>query len=87
MVSREANVAEARNERRRLLVERTVSDAGRTTRADAALLAVQSASAGVDDALAKLERQLADVQLRLSPERDQPERAAEAIMRKRRQRS
>jgi hypothetical protein len=34
-----------------------VSDAGGATRADAAVLAVQSASAGVDDALAELERQ------------------------------
>jgi hypothetical protein len=32
--------------------------------------------------LAELERQLADVQLRLDPERDQAARAAEAIKRK-----
>ena len=64
------------------MVEPDVSDAGGATRADAAVLAVQSASAGVDDALAELERQLADVQLRLDPERDQAARAAEAIKRK-----
>jgi chromosome segregation ATPase len=81
-VSREAKATEVRKERRRLLVERDVSDAGGATRADAAALALQSASAGIDDALAELERQLADVRLRLSPERDQAARAAEAIKRK-----
>src|SRR5262249_1259532 len=70
-----------RKERRRLLVERDVSDAG-GTRADAAVLALQGASAGVDDALAGLELQLADVQLRLDPERDQAARGAEAMKRK-----
>jgi len=81
-VNREAKATEVRRERSRLLVERDVSDAGGATRADAAVLALQSASAGVDDALAELEWQLADVQLRLSPERDQAARAAEAIKRK-----
>jgi len=80
-VSREAKGTEVRKERRRLLVERDVSDAG-GTRADAAVLALQGASAGVDDALAELELELADVQLRLDPERDQAARAAEAIKRK-----
>jgi len=56
-------------------------DANATARADAAVLALQSASAGVDDALAEVERQLADAQLRLDPERDQAGRAAEAIKR------
>jgi len=78
-VNREAKATEVRRERSRLLVERDVSDAGGATRADAAVLALQSASAGVDDALAELEWQLADV---LSPERDQAARAAEAIKRK-----
>lgn len=52
-------------------------------RVDAAVGAVRSASAGasVDDALAELERQLADAQLRFDPERDQAARAAEAIKR------
>jgi len=81
-VNHEAKATEVRRERSRLLVERDVSDAGGATRADAAVLALQSASAGVDDALAELEWQLADVQLRLSPERDQAARAAEAIKRK-----
>jgi hypothetical protein len=67
--------------RRRPLVEGDVNDAGATARADAAVLALQSASAGVDDALAEVERQLADAQLRLDPERDQAARAAEAIKR------
>ena len=58
-----------------------VNDADATARADAAVLALQSASAGVDDALAEVERQLADAQLRLDPERDQAGRAAEAIKR------
>ena len=40
-----------------------VNDADATARADAAVLALQSASAGVDDALAEVERQLADAQL------------------------
>src|SRR5262245_40203481 len=79
-VNREAKATEVRRERSRLLVERDVSDAGGATRADAAVLALQNA--GVDDALAELEWQLADVQLRLSPERDQAARAAEAIKRK-----
>src|SRR5215471_11485780 len=62
---------------RRLLIE---DDAAR---ADAAVGAVRSAgaSASVDDALAELERQLADAQLRFDPERDQAARAAEAIKR------
>jgi hypothetical protein len=58
-----------------------VNDADATARADAAVLALQSASTGVDDALAEVERQLADAQLRLDPERDQAGRAAEAIKR------
>ena len=60
---------------------RPVNDADTTARTDAAVLALQSASAGVDDALAEVERQLADAQLRLDPERDQAGRAAEAIKR------
>jgi hypothetical protein len=67
--------------RRRTLVEGGVKDADATARADAAVLALQSASAGVDDALAEVERQLADAQLWLDPERDQAGRAAEAIKR------
>ena len=67
--------------RRRPLVEGDVNDADATARADAAVLALQSASAGVDDALAEVERRLADAQLRLDPERDQATRAAEAIKR------
>jgi hypothetical protein len=67
--------------RRRPLVGGAVNDADATARADAAVLALQSASAGVDDALAEVERQLADAQLRLDPERDQAARAAEAIKR------
>jgi hypothetical protein len=63
------------------LVEGDVNDADATARADAAVLALQSASAGVDDALAEVERQLADAQLRLDPERNQAARAAEAIKR------
>ena len=63
------------------MVEGDVNDADATARADAAVLALQSASAGVDDALAEVERQLADAQLRLDPERDQAARAAEAIKR------
>jgi phosphoserine phosphatase len=58
-----------------------VNDADATARADVAVLALQSASAGVDDALAEVERQLADAQLRLDPERDQAGRAAEATKR------
>src|SRR5215831_15590466 len=50
--------------RRRPLVGGAVNDADATARADAAVLALQSASAGVDDALAEVERQLADAQLR-----------------------
>ncbi len=67
--------------RRSPLVEEDVNDADATARADAAILALQSASAGVDDALAEVERWLADAQLRLDPERDQATRAAEAIKR------
>ena len=63
------------------MVEGDVNDADATARADAVVLALQSASAGVDDALAEVERQLADAQLRLDPERDQAARAAEAIKR------
>jgi hypothetical protein len=55
--SRAAKATEVIEALRRLLVEPDVSDAGGATRADAAVLAVQSASAGVDDALAELERQ------------------------------
>jgi hypothetical protein len=50
-------------------------------RAGAAVRVVRSASASVDDALAEVERQLADAQLRLDPERDQAARAVEAIKR------
>src|SRR5215467_15481153 len=67
--------------RRRPLVGGAVNDADATAGADAAVLALQSASAGVDDALAEVERQLADAQLRLDPERDQAARAAEAVKR------
>jgi len=67
--------------RRSPSVEGDVNDADATARADAAILALQSASAGVDDALAEVERWLADAQLRLDPERDQATRAAEAIKR------
>ena len=61
------------------MVEGDVNDADATARA--AVLALQSASAGVDDALAEVERQIADAQLRLDPDRDQAARAAEAIKR------
>jgi hypothetical protein len=61
------------------LVEGDVNDADATARA--AVLALQSASAGVDDALAEVERQIADAQLRLDPDRDKATRAAEAIKR------
>jgi hypothetical protein len=67
--------------RRHLLVERDENDADAAAHAEAAVLAVQSASASVDDALAELEQQLADAQLRLDPERDQAARAAEAMKR------
>ena len=67
--------------RRHLLVERDENDADAAAHAEAAVLAVQSASASVDDALAELERHLADAQLRLDPERDQAARAAEAMKR------
>ena len=67
--------------RRHVLVERDENDADAAAHAEAAVLAVQSASASVDDALAELERHLADAQLRLDPERDQAARAAEAIKR------
>jgi len=60
---------------RRLLIE---DDAAR---ADAAVRVVRSVSASVDDALAEVERQLADARLRLDPERDQAARAVEAIKR------
>jgi phosphoserine phosphatase len=63
------------------LVEGDATDADATARADAAVLALQSASASVDDALAEVERQVADAQLRLDPERDQAARAAEAVKR------
>jgi hypothetical protein len=79
--SRRAEVKRTTEPWRRSLVEGDVNDADATTRADAAVLALQSASAGVDDALAEVERQLADAQLRLDPERDQAARAAEAIKR------
>jgi len=80
-VNRGAEVKRTTEPRRRSLVEGDVNDADATARADAAVLALQSASAGVDDALAEVERQLADAQLRLDPERDQAGRAAEAIKR------
>jgi len=79
--SRGAEVKRTTEPRRRSLVEGDVNDADATARADAAVLALQGASAGVDDALAEVERQLADAQLRLDPERDQAARAAEAIKR------
>jgi type I site-specific restriction endonuclease len=81
VASRGAEVKRTTEPRRRSLVEGDVNDADATARADAAVLALQSASAGVDDALAEVERQLADAQLRLDPERDQAARAAEAIKR------
>jgi hypothetical protein len=62
--------------RERFFVEEDANDADAKLRADTAVLAVQSASAGVDDALAEVERQLADAQLRLDPDRDQATRAA-----------
>jgi hypothetical protein len=65
----------------RPLVGGPVNDADATARAEVAVLALQSISAGVDEALAEVERQLADAQLRLDPERDQAGRAAEAIKR------
>jgi hypothetical protein len=67
--------------RRGSLVDGDATDADATARADAAVLALQSASASVDDALAEVERQVADAQLRLDPERDQAARAAEAVKR------
>jgi len=76
-----ADVKRATEARRRSLVEGDTNDADATACADAAVLALQSASAGVDDALAEVERRLADAQLRLDPERDQAARAAEAIKR------
>jgi len=76
-----ADVKRTTEARRRPLVEGDVNDADATARAHAAVLALQSASAGVDDALAEVERRLADAQLRLDPERDQAARAAEAIKR------
>ena len=76
-----ADVKRITEARRHPLVEVDVNDADATACADAAVLALQSASAGVDDALAEVERQLADAKLRLDPERDQAARAAEAIKR------
>jgi hypothetical protein len=67
--------------RRGSLGEADATDADATVRADAAVLALQSASASVDDALAEVGRQMADAQLRLDPERDQEARAAEAVKR------
>jgi len=78
-VNRGAEVKRTTEPRRRSLVEGDVNDADATARA--AVLALQSASAGVDDALAEVERQIADAQLRLDPDRDQAARAAEAIKR------
>src|SRR6516162_2237277 len=63
------------------LVEGDMNDADATACADAAVLALQSASAGVERALAEVERRVADARLRLDPERDQATRAAEAIKR------
>ena len=80
-VNRGAEVKRTTEPRRRSLVEGDVNDADATARADAAVLALQSASAGVDDALAEVELQLADAQLRLDPDCDQAARAAEAIKR------
>ena len=60
---------------RRILIEDD------TARADAAVRVVRSVSASVYDALAEVERQLADAQVRLDPERDQAARAVEAIKR------
>jgi type I site-specific restriction endonuclease len=79
--SRGAELKQTTKPRRRSLIEGDVNDADATGRADVAVLAVQSASAGVDAALAEVERQLADAQLRLDPERDHAARAAEAIKR------
>src|SRR6476619_6537291 len=70
-----AEVRRTTEPRRGSLVEGDANDA------DAAVLALQSASASVDDALAEVERQVADAQLRLDPERDQAARAAEAVKR------
>jgi hypothetical protein len=67
--------------RRRPFAEADLDDIDATAPADAAVLALQRASASVDDALAELEWQLADTQLRLDPERDQAARAAEAVKR------
>jgi hypothetical protein len=76
-----ADVKRTTEARRRPLVEGDVNDADATARADAAVLALQSASVGVYDALTEVERRLADAQLRLDPERDQAARATEAIKR------
>jgi hypothetical protein len=76
-----AEVNRSTEARRRSFVEGDVNDADATVRADTAVLALQSASAGVDDALAEVERQLVDAQLRLDPDRDQAARAAEALKR------
>jgi hypothetical protein len=80
-VNRGVEVKRATEPRRRSLVDEDVNDPDATARADAAVLALQSASGGVDKALAEVERQLADAQLRLDPDRDQAARAAEAIKR------
>ena len=79
--SSRAEVRRTTEPRRGSLVEGDASGADATARADAAVLALQSASAGVDDALAEVERQVANAQLRLDPERDQAARAAEAVKR------
>jgi hypothetical protein len=76
-----AEVNRSTEARRRSFVEGDVNDADATVRADTAVLALQSASTGVDDALAEVERQLVDAQLRLDPDRDQAARAAEALKR------
>ncbi len=59
--------------RRRPLVGGAVNDADATARADATVLALQSASAGVDDALAEVERQLADAQQAIKREKEAEE--------------
>jgi hypothetical protein len=80
-VNQGAEVKRTTEPRRHSLVDGDVNDLDATARADAAVLALQSASGGVDKALAEVERQLADAQLRLDPDRDQAARAAEAIKR------
>jgi hypothetical protein len=76
-----ATEVERRTEPRLWLFEDGVNDADANAPTDAAVLAVQSVSASIDDALAEVERQLA--QLRLDPERNQVARAAEGISRER----